>query len=121
MLVEGGVFAPKGSGIGVPEGGYCETGLEDRQGDHDVVVDKPVQRGVTSCHHRGGNQGSDCSTGPVRAMEDAEQLVCVLQVADPGVPGAVLEAVAKAREEQNHREDGVWRMEGHYEIADQAT
>lgn len=80
-----------------------------------------MQRGPAFCHHGGGDKGGDGGAGAVGAVEDAEQLVRVLQVADPGVPCAVLEAVTKAREEHDDGEYRVGRMNGHDDVADQAT
>lgn len=52
-------------------------------------------------------------------MEEAKQFVRVLQVADPGIPCAVLETVAEAGKEQSNRKDRKGRVKGDYDVANQ--
>lgn len=112
---------PESSGIGAPKDGRGKTGLESGHGDHYIVVGEPRKRGAALGHHGGGDERRDSGAGAVCAVENAKQLVGALQVADPGVPGAVLEAVSEAREEQDDGEDRVGGVEGYYDKADQTT
>lgn len=104
------MFVPVRGGIGVPKGSGGETGLERRQANHDVVVRKPLECRVCSCHHCGGDERSYRGAGSVGAMHDSQELVGMLQVTYKDVPCTILEPVAKAGEEEGNWQHRVRRV-----------
>lgn len=98
-----------------------DGGHEVHRGDtnHDVVEGVPRQLALS--YHSRGDQGADGRAQAICTVKKPKQLVCVLHIANPGVPGAVFEAVAETGEKQDDREDGVRRVRDERYVTDHAT
>lgn len=51
--------------------------------------------------------GPDGGTQAVSTMQYTQQLVCILHVANPGVPGAIFDTIAEAEKPEDHWESWI--------------
>jgi hypothetical protein len=51
-------------------------------------------------------------------MQDSEHLICVLHIPNPGVPPAVCQPYPETCEHENHRKNGVGRVDADYYVGD---
>lgn len=94
-----GVGGTEKSPVLVPERPQRGRELDGRGTDHHVIPGVPEE--VRLCDHGGGDEGGDCGANAVEAVKEAEDFVGVGHVAYPGIPGCILEPVAKACEDED--------------------
>ena len=105
--------------IRLPECSSARTKLDERQADHNVV--ERVPREVALGDHGGSNEGRQHSAEAVEGMQEAQNLIGVRHVANPGVPGGVRETVAEACDGEDDDEHRVGRVHRNHDIWDQVA
>jgi hypothetical protein len=71
--------------------------------------------------HRGRNERRKHSAHTVESVQEAEYLVGIGHVADPGIPGCVCEPVAEPGDREDDDEDGVRRVHGNDDVGDEVA
>lgn len=97
-----------GAGLG-PEGCCRSSHLDGCSCDHDIVESIPTE--VTLGDHGGRNERTQHRPQSIEAVQEAENLVCRPHVADPRVPGRILQSVAKPRENEHQHQHRIRRMD----------
>ena len=105
--------------VSVPERGHGGTELDGHGANHHVHERVPLVPGPSN--HGRGNQGAKHATEAVGPVEEAEDLVRIEQVPDPGIPCRILEAVAEAGKDEGDDNDGIRGVVAHDDVGDKAA
>ena len=110
------IRSAKRGAIRLPECSCTRTKLDKRHADHNVVERVPRQMALGD--HGCSNEGRQHGAEAVESMQEAQNLVGVRHVANPGIPGGVRETVAKACDGEDDDQHGIRRMHRDYDVRD---
>lgn len=87
---------------------HFHPGTEEET-NHDIIEIPPSHPRLRN--QRRSNQRRKYRPGTVEPMQQAQHLVCVCHITDPGIPPRVGEPIAEPGEDEAHHENGVRRVQ----------